>query len=96
LFAFTITLEYLEQLNWNFSFGFISNEFISGGSIATIIQNTNIQVTYTIHISHKISPLETKTNKIEKNRSAHSYTNREGHVAANEYRVEKEKEIKFP
>jgi hypothetical protein len=54
------------------------------------IQHTNTHVTYTIHISHKITPPK-KTNKTRKQISSQSYTNSEGHIIANEYGVEKEK-----
>jgi hypothetical protein len=54
------------------------------------IQHINTQVTYTIHISHKITPLKTT-----KQNSSHSYTDSEGHITAKEYSVEKGKEIKL-
>jgi hypothetical protein len=46
----------------------------------------------TIHISHKITPLKEQTNKTKNNQiSSQSYANSEGHIAANEYSIEKEK-----
>jgi hypothetical protein len=48
--------------------------FLLGGSITTTIQHIHTQVTYTIHISNKITPLKTnKQNKTE-NKSAHKAT----------------------
>jgi hypothetical protein len=80
----------------------LKNGFLPGGSITMTIQHTNTQVTYTIHISHKITPL--KTSKTKKNKSAHKATetvknilrpvnrgNSEGRITANEYNVEKGK-----
>jgi hypothetical protein len=42
-----------------------ANGFLLGGSITTT-QHTNTQVTYTIYISHKITPLKIKQRKQRK------------------------------
>jgi hypothetical protein len=44
---------------------------------------------------HKISPLKTNKQNKEKQLSSQSYTNSEGRITANEYSVEKGKEIKL-
>jgi hypothetical protein len=67
--------------------------FLPGGSITTI-QNTNTQVTYTIHISH--THIHTKNKQTEqRNINQRTKLYIEGHITANEYRVGKGKEIKL-
>jgi hypothetical protein len=79
-----------------FRFRYISNckWFLPRGSITTKIQHTIIQLTYTIHISHKITPLKTNKQDEEKQISSQSYTN-SGHITANEYSVEEGEEEKL-
>jgi hypothetical protein len=45
---------------------------LPSGNITMTIQYTNAQVTYTVHISHKIKPL--KTDKTKKNKPARKVT----------------------
>jgi hypothetical protein len=58
-------------------------ELKMGFWVALSLQQYNTK----IHISHKLTPLETNKNISQR------YTNRKGHLTANEYSVENGKEI---
>jgi hypothetical protein len=46
-----------------------------------------------MHISHKILPLKTNEQNKERQISSQSHTNSEGHITADDYSLEKGKEI---
>jgi hypothetical protein len=58
---------------------------------------SHTQYTYRIHTNTHITQINTTKNKQNKEQqiSSQSYTNREGHITANEYRIEKGKGIKL-